>query len=143
MKIKKSPNLNKSIDEASLLLLNKKSGDEEAAYRNFYQALCDTSPHGEMIQERGLTLEEIIKISRNLRNFGFGLEKYYYLPVYAFYRINSFKYILEHREELEKLKGDEAFTEAALGIKKYFNKIGDIIFNKGYYLYVPLGKNKH
>jgi len=141
MKIKKSPNLNQSIDEASLLFLNRRSGDEEAAYRNFYNALCETIPHGELIREHGLTLEELIEISRNLRNFGYGLEKVVYLPVYAFYHLKSLQYILNHREELRKLKGDEAFMNAAVGLKKYYNGIEFMFYYRGYFGYAPLGKN--
>lgn len=143
MKIKKSPNLNKSIDDASLLFLHQKNGDEEVAYRNFYAALCDTSPHGELIRDAGLSLEELMEISRNLRSFGFGLEKVFYLPIYAFYRLKALKYILEHREELRKLKGHEVFMDTALGLKKYFNDLEFILFTRGYFGYARLGKSKH
>ena len=142
MKIVKSPNLNKSIDNASQIMLNIKAGDEQAAYRSFYDALCDTSPHKDMIAENAFTFEEMVEISKNLRDFGFGLEKVVYLPVYAFYRMKTFKYILNHRDELKKRNGQDAFMEAAVGLKKFFNDIEFIFFNTGYFGYAPLGRSK-
>jgi len=108
------------MDEATSILSYRIAGDKEAFYRNFYNALSGTIPHGKLIKEHGLTLEEMTEISQSLRNAGYGWERYFYLPVYAFYRIKTFQYILEHREELRRRKGHEAFTEAALGLKRYF-----------------------
>ena len=123
MKIKKSPNLDKATEDASAILLNRKNGDEESAYRNFYKELCATSPHGEMIKEQGLPFEEMVEISKNLREFGYSLEKYFYLPIHAFCRLKSFQHILAHREELRGLKGHDAFVQAALGLKKYYREM--------------------
>ncbi len=140
MKINHSPKLIRSMNDASSILLHKKGGNEETAYRDFYNALCDTSPHGGLIKERGFTPEEMIEISRNLIHFGYSVEKYYYLPIYAFYRLKSFRYILEHKEDFLGLHGHEAFVHVALGLKKYFNRIVDVMFSKGYFAYFPSGK---
>ena len=67
MKIKNSPKLNHAIEEACSISLHRQEGDEEAAYRKFYDALCDTSPHGDMIREQNFTVEEMIDIIQNLR----------------------------------------------------------------------------
>ncbi len=123
MKIKKSPKLGRALEEANAILLCRQDGDEEVAYRNFYNALLDTSPHGKLIQENEFTLEEMIEISQNLRKAGYGIEVYFYLPVFAFYRLKTLKYILKHREELRKQKGREAFNEAAMGLKQAFAKM--------------------
>lgn len=123
MKIKNSPKLNHAIEEACSISLHRQEGDEEAAYRKFYDALCDTSPHGDMIREQNFTVEEMIDIIQNLRKAGYGLTTYFYMPIFALYRMKTFKYILEHKDELRKLKGQDAFREAALGLNARFAKL--------------------
>ena len=111
MGIEKSPDLDKTMNKASNMLFLRKEGDEEAVYREFYNALCDTKPHGTLIKEQGhgLSLEEMISISRNLRNAGYGWEKWFYLPISAFYRFSSLEYVLKHKEALLRDKGPEPF----------------------------------
>ena len=123
MKIKKSPKLDRALEELNAILLCRKDGDEEVAYRNFYTGLCNTSPHGKLMQDNEFSLEEMMEISQNLRKAGYGLEVYFYLPVFAFYRLKTLKYILKHRDELRKQRGREAFNEAALGLKQVFAKM--------------------
>lgn len=118
MRIVKSKNLDKAANEVSYILLRRKPGDIQAAYKDLYAALRDTSPHGKLMKECGFTLEEMIEIIEKLRDYGYGLERYYYLPVYAFYHIRPLQFILAHRQELRRQSGQKTFAETALNLKQ-------------------------
>ncbi len=128
--MKNSHKVNHAIEKACAISLLRQEGNEEAAYRNFYDALCETSPFGDMIREQKFTFEEMMEINHNLREAGYGLTTYFYMPVFAFYRKKSFQYILQHREALRRLQGQEAFSDAALGLNECFSKL---IFGKLFY----------
>ena len=114
-------NLNRAMEEAVLIVSNKKNGNEYIAYRKFYNALCNASRYKKLIDKYNFSLEEMIDISKHLQEYGYSWNKYVYIPIHAFYREKVLIFMLENSEELRGLKGKEIFSETALK-KKFFRE---------------------
>ena len=114
------PSLSKAMEQAILVLSHKKPGNADVVYRNLYTALAASKRLGTMVSDNNLTQKELMDISRRLLNAGLCWEKHIFMPVQIFCRMKPLRYVLENKEILLGMHGQEVFFNAYNHLKMFF-----------------------